>query len=154
MPMVSTMPAMPGSVSVAWNKVRMAVSSTMLTPSASAGESAEQSVADADEDGDGEQTEDRGVLAGLHRIRAQLRPDGALFDDAKRGGKRARVQQHGELARRLHREIALDIALPAQDRAPDDGRRDHLVVEHDGKAASDIGSWSRRQTDVRRGNRI
>ena len=53
-------------------------------------------------------------------------------------GKRAGAQQHGKIVGALGGEIAGNLAGAAEDRLADLRRRDHLVVEDDGKQLADI----------------
>ena len=77
-------------------------------------------------------------LARRDRILSEARADRPLLDDRQIGRQRAGTQEDGEVVRALHREVAFDQARPAEDRRPDDGRGDVLVVEDDGEAAADI----------------
>src|SRR5262249_56753931 len=54
------------------------------------------------------------------------------------GGERAGAQKNGEVVGRLHREVSGDLAASAQDRLANDGRGDHLLVEHHRKGPPDV----------------
>ncbi len=77
-------------------------------------------------------------LAGLDRVGAERRADGALLDDGELRGQRARAQLDREIVGALDREVARDLPRAAEDRLADDGRRDDLVVEHDGERLVDV----------------
>src|SRR5215470_5517949 len=64
---------------------------------------------------------------------AYLRRRWPLFDDLEPRWQRAGAQQDGKVVCGLHREIAGDLALAAEDRLANDRSRDDLVVEHDGE---------------------
>ena len=100
--------------------------------------SAEQPVGHQHEDDDQDGADIGGALAGIDRILAEARADGALLDHGQRRRQRAGAQQDREIVGRLHGETAGDLPGAAGDRFADDRRRNHLVVEHDGERLADI----------------
>jgi hypothetical protein len=81
---------------------------------------------------------------GFDRVGAQTGPDRAFLDDGQCSRQCAGPQQHGEVIRVLDGEVAADLPLAADYRLANDGRADHLAIEHDGKrlthvARADIG---------------
>src|SRR5215472_6238183 len=64
--------------------------------------------------------------------------DCRLLDHVQFHRQRAGAQPDGEAVGLLDREVAGDLAEPAQDRRLDDRRREDLVVEHDGEGAPDV----------------
>ncbi len=71
-------------------------------------------------------------------IGTEASADDALFHDGEFGRQGARAQVGGEARGFGDTEVAGDLAAAAEDRFIDARRRDHLVVEHDGKPATDI----------------
>jgi hypothetical protein len=76
--------------------------------------------------------------AGLDRVSAKAGVNSAFFDDVEAGRQSAGAQQHGKVIGAGRGEAAADLARTTGDRLVDDRRGDHLVVEHDGKALADI----------------
>ena len=103
MPIVSTMPMMPGSVSVALSSDRMPKIIATLMPTAMLGEHAEQAVGHDHEHDHKRGAEVRRVAALLDRILAEARADDALLDDGQRRRQRAGAQQDGEVVCRSRR---------------------------------------------------
>ena len=103
------------------------------------GEQAEHAVARDHEQRHQNQPGKGGIASGLHRIGAKLRAHRTLFQNFQRRGQGACAQQNRQIVGALRVEIAGDFAGAAKDRLPDHRRGNHLVVEHDGKAAPDIG---------------
>ena len=102
-PIVSTIPAIPGSVSVACSIESTAAIRTMLRISAT---SAMKPNSRSHKDNDQYDCQHTGKLACGNRIRAQFSTDGALFEDRQRRGQRAGAQQQGKVLRRIDREIS------------------------------------------------
>src|SRR5262249_50461615 len=103
-----------------------------------AGEHAEQPVGDHHEDDNKRGPEIGRELALLDRILAEPGTHHALLDHGELGGKRTGAQKNGEVVGGLHRKVSGDLAASAQDRFANDGRGDHLVIEHDRKGPPDI----------------
>ena len=83
MPMVSTMPAMPGSVSVAPSSDSAAMIMRDVNGERDVGEEAEEAVGhehEADDQHGGDHARD---LAGADEVRTEARPDRALLDDGR-----------------------------------------------------------------------
>src|SRR5581483_7246480 len=72
-----------------------------------------------------------------HRVTAQRRVDGALFDDVDRHGQRAGVELDDQVARLLEGELPRDLAAALGDRLPHDRRREELVVQEDAQRLAD-----------------
>ncbi len=103
MPTVSTMPAMPGSVSVALSSDRTPKIIADVDRDRDVGEQAEQAVGHEHEDDDERGADIGRALALLDRILAEPGADGALLDDGQRRRQRAGAQQDREIVRRLRR---------------------------------------------------
>ena len=103
MPMVSTMPAMPGKVSVAPSSDSMRDDHRHVHGQRDVGDEAEEAVGDEHEDDDEDAGDDAGDLAGMDGILAEAGTDGALLDDGQRRRQRAGAQQHGEVVGALRR---------------------------------------------------
>ena len=110
MPMVSTMPMMPGSVSVALSSDSTPKIIADVDADRDAGEDAEQAVGHDHEHDHERRAVIGGVLALLDRILAEARADDALLDDRQRRRQCAGAQQDGEIVRRLDREAAGNLA--------------------------------------------
>ena len=80
-----------------------------------------------------------GVIASLDRIRAEIGADRALLDDGQLGGQGAGAQHGGESVALSATEKLPEIwPRAAGDRFADDGRGQHLVVEHDRERPADV----------------
>ena len=134
MPMVSTMPMMPGSVSVALSSDSTPKIIATLIADRDVGEQAEQAVGQQHEDHDQRGAEIGGELALLDRILAEAGADDALLD-RRSAAPAARRRAAGWRDRSRSRTVKLPEICPraAEDRLADHRRRDHLVVEHDGE---------------------
>ena len=97
MPTVSTMPAMPGSVSVALSSDRMPKIIATLMATAMLANSAEQPVGQQHEHDDHDRADIGCELALLDRILPEAGTDGALLDDGERRRQRAGAQQDREV---------------------------------------------------------
>ena len=124
------------------------------------GEQAEQPIGGEHEDDHHRRADVRTDLAFGDRIRAEAGADGALLDDGQRRRQRAGAQQDGEIVGALHSETAGNLPGTAEDRLADHRRRDHLVVEHDGKRLPDVllghfGEFARpRSIEAKRDDRL
>ena len=105
---------------------------------ANAGEDAEGAVRQDGQHDGGDPADHPGKLAGLDRIRAERGTNGAFLDNRQLCRQRTRAQLDGQLVCRFDREVAADLPGAAEDRLADHRRRDHLIVEHDGKRAADV----------------
>jgi hypothetical protein len=112
--MVSTIPAIPGSVSVAPIRRQDPEDQPHVQDQRDGGEHPEQPVAQHHEDQHGGEGHERGEFARRDAVGAQFRPDGAFFEEGHLGGQRARAQQDRQLGRAFHREIARDLPRPAR----------------------------------------
>ena len=101
--MVSTMPAMPGSVSVAPQQHEAGEDEGDMDQQRDIGEDAEDAIGHQHIDADESRADIGRALAGVDRILAEARPDGALLDDGELGRKRAGAQQDGEIIGRIRR---------------------------------------------------
>ncbi len=137
--MVSTMPAMPGKRQRRADHRQRGDDHADVGDERDIGDDAEKAVGDQHEHDDGDGADQRGDLAGGNRIGAEPRPDGAFLDEIELGGKRAGAQQHGQIVGAIDAEIARDLAGAAADRFTDYRRRNHDIVENDGKWPTDIG---------------
>src|SRR5205807_1043864 len=72
-----------------------------------------------------------------NRIRAERRPDGALFEVNDPCGQRARPQHESEVFGLLLRKAPLDFGAVAEF-ALDHGSALDLIAEHDGQIVADI----------------
>ena len=75
---------------------------------------------------------------GSDRVGAETGADGAFLDDGQWSRQGAGAQQHGKIVGVLDGEVAADLALATDDRLANDGRADHLAVEHDGERLTDM----------------
>ena len=99
---------------------------------------AEQAVGQPHEHEHRHHADDARGLAGVDRILAEARPDGALLQIDQRGRQRAGAQQQRQVLRLRHGERAGDDAAAAQDRLADHRRADHLIVEHHRQRPADM----------------
>ena len=132
------MPAMPGSVSVAFRQRQQAEDHRDVDGDRDVGEHAEQPVGQQHEHDDQDRADIGRELALFDRVLAESRTDGALLDHGQRRRQRAGAQQDRQIVGRLHGEAAGNLAGAAGDRLADHGRGNHLVVEHDREGLSDI----------------
>ena len=138
MPTVSTMPAIPGRVSVAPSSERIATIIATLAASAILAITPSEAVGHHHEGDDENAADDAGDFAGVDRILAEAGADSTLFDDGQRRGQRAGPQQHGQVVGALSGEMAGNLAAAAEDRFIDARRRNHLIVEDDREQPADI----------------
>ena len=75
---------------------------------------------------------------GFDRVGAQAGADRAFLDDGQWRRQGAGPQQYGQIVGILDGEVAADLPLAADDRLANDGRADHLAVEHDGERLTDV----------------
>ncbi len=138
MPMVSTIPAMPGRVRVepisesaarireCWRRAHVR-------------HDTEGAVEGEHEDDDGDAADDAGGDTGTDGILSEARAHGTFFDHGQCGRQSTRTQQDRQIVCTLNREIAGNLAgAAADDRLSDHRCGDDLLVQHDGKRLADI----------------
>ena len=139
MPTVSTMPAMPGSVSVALEERQDAEDHADVDRDRDVGEQPEQAVGREHEHDHQDRAGDRGVHAGLDRSprRGRDRRPAARSTVSLAGSAPARSRIARSLA---DSTVKLPEICPEPPRIGSriDRRRDHLVVEHDGERPADV----------------
>ena len=138
MPMVKTMPAMPGKRQRRAQQRHRGEDEEDVHAEREVGEHAEDAIGRQHIDDDQRAADQGRALAGVDRILAEAGADGALLDDGQLGRQRAGAQQHGQIVGLLDGEIAGDLAGAAGDRPENARRRDHLAVEHDGEQFADV----------------
>ncbi len=129
---------MPGSVSVGVEQRQHAEDHSDVDRHCDVGEDAEQSVSGDHEHDHHSRADIRGDLALVDRILAEAGADDALLDRRQLRRQGAGAQQDRQIVGALHGEAAGNLPRAAEDRLTNDGRRDHLVVEHDGEGLADV----------------
>jgi hypothetical protein len=136
-PTVRTKPAMPGQ-GQRRERSHDAENDEYVQHQREIGVEAEAAVGDEHEDEDQAGAERAGDHRAADRILAEIGADGALLDHLELHREVARAQLDGELACFLHRVVAGDGSLAAQDRLPDLGRGEHDIVEDDRERLVDV----------------
>ena len=139
MPTVSTMPAMPGKVSVALRSDSTPKIIEHVHRDRDVRENAEQSVGQ-DHEHDHERAADVGCeLALVDRVLAEARADDALLDRRQFRRQCAGAQQDRKIVGAFDGEVAGNLAVAGREsQIADDRRGDHLVVEHDRERPANI----------------
>src|SRR5690606_29243409 len=74
----------------------------------------------------------------LDGVGAEVRPDGALFDDREVHRQRAGAQRNGQSVSALDGKTARDCGAAPVNRLVDIGRGEDLAVENDGEGLVDV----------------
>src|ERR671924_102103 len=103
-----------------------------------AGEKSERAISESGERECRDATDDAGRHAGLDRIGAERRTDGALLDNGELGRQRSGPELDRQVVRALNRERPRDLSRSAKYGLADDRCGEHLVVQHDREWPADV----------------